>query len=284
MSRIVHLNGQFLPESEARISVFDRGFTFADAVYEVTCVVGGKLVDYAGHAARLKRSLAELGIAMPCDDAQMLALHREIVARNALDEGLIYLQISRGAEDRDFLFDDSLTPTFVMYTQARRVLANPKIETGLKIVTVPDGRWARRDIKTVQLLLPSLAKTRAHAQGADDVFMVENGLITEASGANAHMIDTRGVLITRPLSHAILPGITRGSILELARAAGLPVEERGFSVEEAKAAAECFLSSATSFVMPVVEIDGQRIGDGQPGPITRRLRDLYLAHILATAI
>ena len=284
MSRIVHLNGQFLPESEARISVFDRGFTFADAVYEVTCVVGGKLVDYAGHAARLKRSLAELGIAMPCDDAQMLALHREIVARNALDEGLIYLQISRGAEDRDFLFDDSLTPTFVMYTQARRVLANPKIETGLKIVTVPDGRWARRDIKTVQLLLPSLAKTRAHAQGADDVFMVENGLITEASGANAHMIDTRGVLITRPLSHAILPGITRGSILELARAAGLPVEERGFSVEEAKAAAECFLSSATSFVMPVVEIDGQRIGDGQPGPITRRLRDLYLAHKLATAI
>jgi len=284
MSRIVYLNGQFLPEAEARVSVFDRGFTFADAVYEVTAVVGGKLVDYAGHAARLTRSLGELGIRVPCDAAQMLALHREMVARNGLDEGLIYLQISRGVEDRDFLFDDSLTPTFVMYTQARVVLANPKIETGLKIAIAPDGRWARRDIKTVQLLLSSLAKTAAHAQGADDVFLVEDGLITEASGANAHIIDARGVLITRPLSHAILSGITRGSILELARAAGIAVEERGFSVEEAKAASECFLSSATSFVMPVVELDGQMIGEGKPGPLSKRLRALYLDYKLATAI
>jgi D-alanine transaminase len=284
MTRIVHLNGQWLPETEAKISVFDRGFTFADAVYEVTAVIGGKLVDYAGHLARLKRSLGELGIPMPCDEDALLVRHREIVARNALTEGLVYLQISRGAEDREFVYGRELTPTFVMFTQARNVLGNPRIETGLKIATVPEGRWSRRDIKTVQLLYPSLVKTAAHDKGADDVFLVEDGLITEASGANAHIVDRNGTLVTRPLGHEILSGITRGSVLELARAAGVPVEERAFSVAEATASAECFISSATSFVMPVVEIDGQTIGDGKPGPVTRRLRALYLEHRLATAI
>jgi D-amino acid aminotransferase len=221
---------------------------------------------------------------MPCSEEALLALHREIVARNALAEGLVYLQISRGAEDRDFVYHQTLTPTFVMFTQARNVLGNPAIETGLKIVTAPEGRWSRRDIKTVQLLYPSLVKTAARDKDADDVFLVEDGLITEASGANAHIVDRNGTLITRALSHAILTGITRGSVLDLARAAGLPAEERAFSVEEAKSAAECFISSATSFVMPVVKIDGQTIGDGRPGPITRRLRALYLEHQLATAI
>jgi D-amino acid aminotransferase len=284
MTRIVHLNGQWLPETEARISIFDRGFTFADAVYEVTAVLGGKLIDYAGHLARLKRSLGELSIPMPCAEPDLLVRHREIVARNALTEGLVYLQISRGAEDRDFVYRPTLVPTFVMFTQARNVLGNPTIETGLKVVTVPEGRWSRRDIKTVQLLYPSLVKTTAHDNGADDVFLVQDGLITEATSANAHIIDRNGTLITRPLSHAILPGITRGSLLDLARTAGLPAEERAFSVAEAKAAAECFISSATSFVMPVVEIDGQTIADGKPGPITKRLRALYLDHHLATAI
>ncbi|CAH2603887.1 D-alanine aminotransferase [Rhodovastum atsumiense] len=284
MTRIVHLNGQWLPETEARISIFDRGFLFADAIYEVTAVIGGKLVDYAAHAARLKRSLHEIGLGLPCAEEQMLALHREIVVRNDLKEGLIYLQISRGAEDRDFIYHDGLAPTFVMFTQARNVLGNPRIERGLKVVTAPDRRWSRRDIKTTQLLYPSLVKTAAHGQGADDVFLVEDGLITEASGANVHIIDRSGTLITRALSQAILPGITRASVLEIARAGGIPVEERGFSVAEAQAAAECFLSSATSFVMPVVEIDGQPISDGAPGPLTRRLRALYLEDRLAAAI
>ncbi|SIQ94298.1 D-alanine transaminase [Rhizobium sp. RU35A] len=284
MSRIVHLNGAWVAEAEAKVSVFDRGFLFADAIYEVTAVIGGKLIDYAGHVARLKRSLDALGIPAPVSDETLLSLHREIMARNDLTEGLIYLQISRGAEDRDFLFSSDLAPTFVMFTQKKPVLGNPKWESGISVITWPEGRWVNRQIKTVQLLYSSLAKMEAKKAGADDVFLVEDGLVTEASSANAHIVTAGGVLVTRPLSNALLHGITRGSVLDLAARAGLAVEERAFSPEEAKGAAEAFITSASAFVMPVVAIDGKPVGDGRPGPVSTRLREIYIEDRLASAI
>lgn len=277
MSRIVYLNGQWLPEEEARVSVFDRGFLFADAIYEVTAILDGKLLDFAGHAARLKRSLEALNIIMQVGDDDLLALHQEIARRNHMTEGLIYLQISRGAHDRDFLYPDNLTPSFVMFTQGKPLLANPKWQTGLALCTVPEGRWVNRQIKTVQLLYSSQAKMQAHHDGFDDVLFVENGLITEASSANFHIITQAGVLITRGLSNALLHGITRASVLELARDAGMKVEERAFTPEEADAAKEAFISSASNFITPVVSLDHKVIGDGRPGPICQKLRELYIS-------
>ena len=284
MSRIVYLNGQWLPEAEARVSVFDRGFMFADAIYEVTAVIGGKLIDYAGHAARLQRSLGALGICAPVSDAQMLALHREIVARNSMRDGLIYLQVSRGAEDRDFLFTDDLTPTFVMFTQSRSVLDNPRWQTGISVVTMPEGRWMQRQIKTVQLLYSSLAKMEARKQGADDAFFVEDGFITEATSSNAHIVTRAGIVVTRDLSNALLHGITGGSVLDLARRSGLVVEERGFTPAEARDAAEVFITSATNFVMPVTRIDGQLVAEGKPGPVSKSLLNIYVKERLESAI
>ena len=284
MSRTVYVDGRWVSERDASISVFDRGFLFADAVYEVTAVVGGRLVDYGGHAARLARSLASLAIATPVPEAGLLELHREIVERNALDEGLVYLQVTRGSTDRDFVFPDDLAPTLVMFTQAKAVLDNPKAEAGLAVVTLPDERWGRRDIKTVQLLHASLMKTEARARGADDALLVEGGLVTEASSANVGIVTGAGTLVTRGLGPALLPGITRASVLDLARGAGIACEERAFSPAEARSAAECFITSATSFVLPVVRIDGAAVGEGRPGPVTRRLRDLYVADRLAFAI
>jgi D-alanine transaminase len=284
MSRIVYLDGQWMPEAEAKVSIFDRGYTFADAIYEVTAVIGGKLLDYPGHTARLKRSLEAVGIPMPVGDDELLDLHHEIVAKNGVDEGLIYLQVSRGAEDRNFLYSDDLKPTFSMFTQAFPVLANPKVETGITVISMPDGRWVNRQIKTVQLLYSSLAKMEAKKQGADDVIFVEDGFITEASSANFHIITKAGVLVTRHLSNALLHGITRASVLGLAGKADLQFEERAFSVEEAIDAAEAFVTSATNFVMPVVSIDGKAIGSGAPGAATLKLREVYIADKLAHAI
>jgi len=284
MNRIVYLNGAWLPENEAKVSIFDRGYVFGDAIYEVTAVVGGKLVDYAGHAARLQRSIGEVGIVCPLNAEQLLAVHREIVKRNALNEGLIYLQISRGAADRDFHFPENPVPTLSLFTQAKKVLENPLYDTGISIITVQDIRWGRRDIKTVQLLAPSMAKMEAHKQGADDAWLYEDGFITEATSSSAHIVNAEGRLITRQLSTRILHGITRFSILDLARHAGIEVEERPFTVAEAKAAKEAFVTSATQFAIPVVRIDGQPVGDGKPGPVAKKLHQLYLEHRVATAI
>ena len=284
MTRTVYLNGSWLAEADAKVSVFDRGFLFADAIYEVTGVIGGKLLEYAGHAARLQRSTAELGIACPLTEEELLEVHREIVRRNDLQEGLIYLQISRGAADRDFAFPENATPTLVLFTQAKSVLDNPKVKTGISVALVPDQRWARRDIKTVQLLYPSMAKMQAASVGADDAWLVEDGFVTEASAATAHIISKDGTLITRGLSNAILHGITRRSVLDIARNTGLAVEERAFTPEEAKDAAEAFITSATNFVLPVTSIDGQAVGDGKPGPQTLKLRQLYIEDKLANAI
>jgi D-alanine transaminase len=284
LTRTVYLNGAWLPETEAKVSVFDRGFLFADAIYEVTAVIGGKLIDYYGHAARLQRSLAELSITCPLSEAALLDVHREIVRRNALDEGLIYLQVSRGVADRDFAYPAAAEPTLVLFTQAKPVLDNPRSETGISIATVPDWRWERRDIKTVQLLYPSMAKMEAMRRGADDAWLVEDGLVTEGSAATAHIVKTDGTLVTRGLSNALLHGITRASIIDLARGIGIAVEERAFSVGEAHSAAEAFITSATNFATSVVKIDDVIIGDGKPGDVSKRLRSLYADSRLASAI
>lgn len=284
MERIVYVNGEYVPEQEAKVSVFDRGFLFADGVYEVTAVLNGKLVDFDGHMRRLHRSLSELQMAMPCDEGELLAIHRAMIEKNALVEGMIYMQITRGAADRDFAFPASATPTLVMFTQTRSIIDSAQAKTGVRVVTVEDLRWGRRDIKTVQLLYPSMAKMIAQGKGADDAWLVQDGMVTEGTSNNTYIVTADGSIVTRDLSHDILPGITRAAVLRCARELQMKVEERAFSVEEALAAREAFSSSATGFVSPVVEIDGKALGDGQPGPVARRLRQVYIEESLKAAI
>ncbi|MBV0913218.1 D-amino-acid transaminase [Anianabacter salinae] len=275
MSRIVYVNGDYVPEEDAKISVFDRGFLFADAVYEVTSVLDGKLVDFPGHAKRLWRSLSELEMASPVDEDTLLAIHRELVARNDLTEGLVYLQVSRGAADRDFAYPKEAKPSLVLFTQAKSVVDNPAAKTGIKVISIEDQRWGRRDIKTVQLLYPSMGKMMAKAAGADDAWMVEDGAVTEGTSNNAYIVKGNKI-ITRQLGTEILAGITRAAVLRIAAEAQMQVEERAFTIEEAQGADEAFVTSATTFVQPVVEIDGAAVGGGAPGPIAVRLREIYL--------
>jgi D-alanine transaminase len=285
MSRIVYVNGKYLPEEEATVSIFDRGFLFADGVYEVTSVLGGKLIDFDGHAARLQRSLNELGMARPVDDDELLDIHRELVARNGIDEGLVYLQVTRGAADRDFAYPPEGTPpTIVLFTQAKPGLADsPAARAGIRVISIDDLRWGRRDIKTVQLLYPSMGKMMARAAGCDDAWMVEDGHVTEGTSNNAYIV-AGDTIITRHLGNEILHGITRAAVLRFAREAQMKVEERAFTIDEAKAADEAFVTSASAFVMPVVEIDGTAIGTGKPGPVTARLREVYLDEMRKAAI
>ncbi|MBU2994199.1 D-amino-acid transaminase [Octadecabacter sp. 1_MG-2023] len=278
MSRTVYLNGEYLPEEDAKISIFDRSFLMADGVYEVTSVLGGKLIDFAGHAKRLERSLNELDMQKPEGFDDLLEIHRELVRLNDIDEGMIYLQVSRGsAGDRDFAYpSDDVKPTLVLFTQNKPGLADsPKAKEGFKIISIEDLRWGRRDIKTTQLLYPSMGKMAAKAAGCDDAWMVEDGAVTEGTSNNAYIVkgDT---IITRQLSNDILHGITRAAVLRFAREAQMKVEERTFTIEEAQGADEAFVTSASTFVMPVVEIDGAAIGTGTPGPIAARLREIYL--------
>jgi D-alanine transaminase len=287
MSRTVYVNGDYLPEAEAKVSIFDRGFLMADGVYEVTSVLGGKLIDFAGHAARLARSLSELDMASPVTDDELLAIHRELVARNAIDEGLIYLQITRGAPgDRDFAFPDPATTpsTIVLFTQSKPGLAdNPTAKKGIKVISIPDIRWGRRDIKTVQLLYPSMGKMMAKKAGADDAWMVEDGFVTEGTSNNAYIVKN-GRIITRHLGHEVLHGITRSAVLRFAREAQMEVEERPFTLDEAQAADEAFFTSASAFVMPVVQIDNAPVGTGTPGPVVARLREIYLDEMRKAAV
>ncbi|MCA3510268.1 MAG: D-amino-acid transaminase [Rhodobacter sp.] len=287
MSRTVYVNGTYLPEEDAKISIFDRGFLMADGVYEVTSVLGGKLIDFAGHCKRLARSLSELDMAAPATDDELLAIHRELVAVNGVTDGMVYLQITRGAPgDRDFVFPDPATtpPTLVLFTQSRPGLAgHPAAATGMKVISIPDIRWGRRDIKTVQLLYPSMGKMMARKAGCDDAWMVEDGFVTEGTSNNTYIVRGNRI-VTRHLSSDILQGITRAAVLRLAAEARMEVEERPFTIEEAKAADEAFFTSASAFVMPVVEIDGAALGDGTPGPVTARLRDIYLDEMRKSAI
>jgi D-alanine transaminase len=287
MSRIVYVNGDYLPEEEAKISIFDRGFLMADGVYEVTSVLDGKLIDFAGHAQRLARSLAELDMAAPVTDEELLAIHRELVARNGIEEGLVYLQVTRGAPgDRDFAFPDpAATPsTLVMFTQNKPGLADaPAAKVGMKVISIPDIRWGRRDIKTVQLLYPSMGKMMAKKAGADDAWMVEDGFVTEGTSNNTYIVKGNRI-VTRHLGHEILHGITRAAVLRCAAEAQMEVEERPFTLDEAKAADEAFFTSASAFVMPVVQIDDAVLGTGRPGPVATRLRELYLDEMRKAAV
>ena len=275
-TRTVYVDGAYVPEGEARVSVFDRGFLFADGVYEVTSVLGGRLIDFPGHCARLRRSLGELDMPSPATDEELLEIHRELVARNGLDEGMVYLQVTRGAAERDFAYPEAASPTLVMFTQAKALIDNPAVERGLSVISIPDRRWGRRDIKTVQLLYPSMGKMMAKAAGADDAWMVEDGQVTEGTSNNAYIVTRDGAIVTRHAGEAILRGITREAVLRLAREAQMRIEERPFTLEEAHEAAEAFVTSASTFVMPVVRLDGRAIGDGAPGPVTRRLREIYV--------
>ncbi len=286
MTRTVYVNGEYLPETEAKISIFDRGFLFADAVYEVTSVLGGKLIDFEGHAVRLQRSLNELDMQNPCTKEELLEIHRKLVEQNNIDEGLVYLQVSRGSDgDRDFVFPPEDTPpSLVLFTQNKPGLANSAAsKKGAKIISIEDVRWGRRDIKTVQLLYPSMGKMMAKKAGCDDAWMTQDGYVTEGTSNNAYYVKD-GKIVTRPLSNDILHGITRKAVLRMAQEAQMKVEERLFTIDEAKDADEAFTTSASAFVMPVIEIDGVTLGDGTPGPIAKRLREIYLEESLNAAI
>ena len=284
MSRIVYVNGDFVPEEEARISVFDRAFLMADGVYEVTPVLEGKLCEFDGHIGRLDRSCRELRMTNPFDRDGWLELHRELVRRNDLTEGLVYLQVTRGAADRDFVWPEDAEPGVVLFTQVKALEDSEKPKTGMRVISAPDLRWGRRDIKTVQLLYPSLAKMEAKRAGKDDAWMVEDGFVNEGTANNAYIVTKEGTIVTRQLSNDILHGITRGSVLKLAREHQMKVEERPFTIEEAQGAAEAFVTAASLFVCPIVEIDGVAIGDGKPGPKAARLREIYLEEAHASAI
>lgn len=286
MTRTVYVNGNYLPEDQATVSIFDRGFLMADGVYEVVSVLDGKLLDFAGHIERLKRSLTELAMANPLSDDDYLDVQRTLIENNAITDGMIYLQVTRGNPgDRDFAYPPADTvPTVVMFTQSKPGLAdNPAAKTGWKVISVEDQRWTRRDIKTVQLLYPSMAKMEAKARGVDDAWLVEDGKVTEGTSNNAYIVKG-GTIVTRALSNDILHGITRAAVLRFARESQMSVEERSFTIEEAQQADEAFVTSASAFVMPVVEIDGTAVNGGTVGPVATRLREIYLEEMRKTAV
>jgi len=276
MSRIVYVNGSYVPEDEATVSVFDRAFLFGDAVYEVTAVLDRRLVDLAAHLSRLDRSLKEIALPAPLSHADLRDLHEQLIQRNALDEGIIYLEISRGAADRDFAYPENAAPTVVAFTQSRPLIANPYAATGVKVITIPDLRWKRRDIKSTSMLAQAMGKQEAKMKGAYEAWMVEDGCVTEGTSSSAFILDEAGVILTQPLGRHILPGVTRRAVLRLAASEGVSLEERPYTVAEALRAREAFITAASAFVLPVVEIDGVIIGDGRPGPVARAFRDLYI--------
>src|SRR6056297_4180126 len=285
--RTVYVNGDYIPETEATVSIFDRGFLMADGVYEVTSVLGGKLIDFEGHLARLEQSLSELDMKKPAALDDLLEIHRELVRVNAIEDGLVYLQVTRGSDgDRDFVFPDAETtePTLVLFTQSKPGLADgPAAKAGIRVIGIDDLRWGRRDITTVQLLYPSMGKMMAKQAGADDAWMVEHGHVTEGTSNNAYIVQG-DTIVTRHLGTEILHGITRAAVLRFAREAQMTVEERSFTIDEAKEADEAFITSASAFVMPVVSIDGAMIGNGAPGPVGKRLREIYLDESRKAAI
>ncbi|MBX2879196.1 MAG: D-amino-acid transaminase [Granulosicoccus sp.] len=276
MTRIFYVNGEFTAESDAKISVLDRGFLFADAVYEVSSVLSGRLIDNSAHLKRLSRSLSELSMAPPCSDKEIVAAQHELLRLNELDEGLLYLQVSRGVADRDFAYPTNAQSSLVMFTQQKKLIESALADTGMKVISVPDIRWKRRDIKTVGLLAPSMSKQAAVEAGVHDAWMVEDGLVTEGTSNNAYIVTADRKIQTRHLGHEILSGITRQAVLKFATQANYEVVEEPFSVEQAQQAHEAFITSASMFVMPVVNIDGVSLGNGQPGPVSKELRKIYI--------
>jgi D-alanine transaminase len=278
MTRYVYVNGRYLPYARAAVHAEDRGFQFADAVYEVCEVNAGALVDETRHLARLERSLGELGIGPPMSRRALSHVMRETVRRNRVRFGLLYLQVTRGAAPRDFAFPGpDVEPTLVCLARSINVAKrDARAEAGIAVITAPDIRWGRSDIKTVMLLPACLAKDAAHAQGAEEAWLVDrDGFVTEGASSNAWIVDTAGNLLTRPASTAILAGVTRATLIDVLHAEGISLTERPFRVSEALAAREAFITSASGTVMPVVKIDGTSIGDGRPGKLARLLRSRF---------
>ncbi|MEZ5937296.1 MAG: D-amino-acid transaminase [Hyphomonadaceae bacterium] len=279
MTQTVWLNGVYLARSEARISPFDRGFLLGDSVYEVTAVYGGRLIDMERHLDRLQRSLTELRFPVLPDRQELEAMHRRLIADNAVKEGLVYLQVSRGAYgERNFLppTDDKVRLTCFAFAESKALVDTPASRGGIRAITLPDIRWGRRDIKTTQLLASVLAKGEAKARDAQDAWLVApDGLVNEGASSNAWIVNRDGDVLTRPLSNDILPGVTRHGLMDLLSAQGRKVVERAFSVDEAYGATEAFQTGAGALVWPVVAIDGRTIGSGQPGSVTRAIQKLY---------
>ncbi|MDQ1762491.1 D-amino acid aminotransferase [Achromobacter xylosoxidans] len=286
MSSIFHINGSLVPAEQAVIPALDRGFLFGDGVYEVIAVIDGLLLEFERHAARLARSLAEVGIRNPLPRDTLLARCRELVLRNGLREGSVYVQVTRGADrKRDFAFPADVEPTVMMYVSEKSLRVNPLAESGVRVASVPDMRWQRRDIKSVSLIAQVLAKQAAQGAGAFEALMVDaGGVVTEGSSSSALLVDAQGRIVVRPLSREILPGCTRAAVLALAAKRGVAVEERKFTLDECRRATELVLTSALHFVLPVIELDGQPIGTGRPGPVCRELRQLYMEYALASAL
>jgi D-alanine transaminase len=281
---IAYLDGAFLPLEDARISPLDRGFLFADGIYEVAAVLDGKLIDSASHLARLERSTAAIGIALPMPVAEIEAIQKELVVRNSLEQGLVYLQITRGADtSRDFIAPPGLVPTLFLFVQHKDFLDTPAARDGIAVATMPDLRWKRRDIKSVGLLAQTMAKQAARDAGAQEAWMVEDGFVTEGASSTAFIVTGEGI-ITRPYSEAVLAGCTATALNALAQEGGLAVVRRPFTVAEALDATEAFIASASTFCQSVVQIDGKPVGNGRPGPIATRLRALYFAFARQTGV
>jgi len=284
MKRTVYLNGEYLPEDEAKISIFDRAVLFGDAIYEVAGVLDGKLIDFDAHMARYHSSLGKLGIPVPLDNEQVLAAFRQLVKLNDIDEGLVYMQITRGEADRDFVWQGDLQPTVFMFTQRKLSVENKAAQNGVILKSVEDIRWARRDIKSVNLLGQVLAKKAASDAGAYEALMIgSDGYITEC-GATSFFIVTGDLLLTHPLNNDILPGITRKAVVALCNTHGIRLVETRFRLEKALQADEAFISGASSYVLPVVQIDEQKIGSGTPGPYYQKLRGIYIDHARTSSI
>jgi D-alanine transaminase len=285
LDSIAYVNGFFVPLSEAKVSVLDRGFLFADGIYEVAAVLDGKLVDSASHLARLKRSVGEIALELPESLERIEQIQKELVARNKLENGMVYLEVTRGADTgRDFAFPKGVKPTLVMFVTAKDIVNAPSAKSGIAVITVPDIRWERRDIKSVALLAQVLAKQAAAAAGAGEAWMIEDGKVTEGGSSSAFIVTQDDVLVTRQNGSEILPGCTRKAVVQLAEERQLRVEERAFTVAEALAAKEAFITSASSFVQPVVSIDGKPVGNGRPGAMATRLREIYIDFARATAV
>src|ERR1700688_1748882 len=285
LNQIAYVNGSFVPLSEAKVSILDRGFLFADGIYEVAAVLDGKLIDNASHLARLERSVGEIALALPETPERIQEIQKELVARNNLVNGMVYLEVTRGADKgRDFAFPKAVAPTPILFTSVKDIIHAESAKTGIGVITVPDLRWTRRDIKSVALLAQVLAKQAAAEAGAGEAWMIEDGMVTEGGSSSAFILTQDDVLVTRQNSSAILPGCTRKAVVALAEERQLRVEERPFSIAEALAAKEAFITSATVFVQAVVTIDGKTVANGKPGPMTDRLREIYVDFARATAV
>jgi D-alanine transaminase len=285
LDQIAYVNGSFVPLADAKVSILDRGFLFADGIYEVAAVLDGKLIDNASHLARLERSVGEIALQLPETIDRIQQIQKELVARNDIVNGMVYLEVTRGADTgRDFAFPKGVTPTLIMFTTVKDIVNAESAKTGINVITVPDIRWARRDIKSVALLAQVLAKQAAAEVGAGEAWMIEDGKVTEGGSSSAFILTQDDVLVTRQNGSEILPGCTRKAVVALAEERHLHVEERPFSVEEALRAKEAFITSATVFVQPVVSIDGKKVADGKPGPMTNRLCEIYVDFARATAV